>query len=73
MSRAQRIMNLLGVFLPIGGLVVAIVLLWNRFVGPEVLGLTAILYVLTGIGTTVGLHRLFAHRASSRGSPFAPR
>jgi stearoyl-CoA desaturase (Delta-9 desaturase) len=63
MSRAQRITNLLGVFLPIGGLVVAIVLLWNRFVGPEVLGLTAILYVLTGIGTTVGLHRLFAHRA----------
>jgi stearoyl-CoA desaturase (delta-9 desaturase) len=63
MSRAQRITNLLGVFLPIGGLVIAIVLLWNRFVGPEVLGLTAILYVLTGIGTTVGLHRLFAHRA----------
>jgi stearoyl-CoA desaturase (delta-9 desaturase) len=63
MTRATRITNLLGVFLPIAGLIVAIVLLWNRFVGPEVLGLTALLYVLTGIGTTVGLHRLFAHRS----------
>jgi stearoyl-CoA desaturase (delta-9 desaturase) len=63
MTRATRITNVLGVFLPIAGLVVAIVLLWNRFVGPEVLGLTALLYVLTGIGTTVGLHRLFAHRS----------
>jgi stearoyl-CoA desaturase (Delta-9 desaturase) len=63
MTRAQRIINLLGVFAPIAGLIVAIVLLWNRFVGPEVLGLTAVLYVLSGIGTTVGLHRLFAHRS----------
>ncbi len=63
MTRAHRIVNLLGVFLPIAGLVTAIVLLWNEFVGPEMLGLTAVLYLLTGIGTTVGLHRLFAHRS----------
>jgi stearoyl-CoA desaturase (Delta-9 desaturase) len=63
MTRAQRITNMIGVFAPIAGLVAAIVLLWNRFVGAEVLALTALLYVLTGIGTTVGLHRLFAHRA----------
>jgi stearoyl-CoA desaturase (delta-9 desaturase) len=63
MSRTTRITNLLGVFGPIAGLIVAIVLLWNRFVGPEALVLTAVLYLLTGIGTTVGLHRLFAHRS----------
>jgi stearoyl-CoA desaturase (Delta-9 desaturase) len=69
MSTPQRIGNLLGVFLPVAGLIVAIVLLWDHFVGPEALAITAVLYVLTGIGTTVGLHRLFAHRAFVAATP----
>ena len=63
MTRAQQIGNILGVFLPVCGLALAVVLLWNRFVGPEALGVMAVMYVLTGIGVTVGLHRLLAHRA----------
>ena len=34
MSRAHKITNLIGVPLPLVGLVVAIVLLWNRAIGP---------------------------------------
>ena len=63
MTRAQRITNVLGVFLPLIGMVVAIVLLWERLVDPEALAITAAMYVLTGLGVTVGFHRLFAHRS----------
>jgi stearoyl-CoA desaturase (delta-9 desaturase) len=62
-TRAQRIGNFLGVFLPLGGLVAAVVLLWNSLVGFEALAITAVLYVLTGLGISLGFHRLLAHRA----------
>ena len=39
MSRAHKIVNLIGVVAPPLGLVVAIVLLWHRAVGPLALGL----------------------------------
>ena len=45
MSRAHKIANLIGVPLPLIGLVVAIVLLWNRAIGPLELGLLIGLYV----------------------------
>jgi stearoyl-CoA desaturase (delta-9 desaturase) len=61
--RWQRIGNLVGVFLPVVGLVAAIVLLWDSLVGPVELALTAVLYVLTGLGVTVGFHRLLTHRS----------
>ncbi|MGH3003584.1 MAG: acyl-CoA desaturase, partial [Gaiellaceae bacterium] len=63
MSRAHKVGNLLGVTLPVAGLVVAIVLLWNRWLHPVDLVLLAVGYLLTGIGITVGYHRLFTHRA----------
>jgi stearoyl-CoA desaturase (Delta-9 desaturase) len=62
-TRAHRVGNILGVFVPIAAMVVAIVLLWNSLVGPAELATTAILYVFTGLGVTVGFHRLFAHRS----------
>ena len=67
MTHARMAGNLLGVFLPFVALALAVVLLWDQFVGPEVLAITAVMYVLTALGITVGLHRLFAHRAFSRG------
>jgi stearoyl-CoA desaturase (delta-9 desaturase) len=62
-SRAHKIGNLLGVTLPFVGLIAAIALLWNTWVGWTDLGLLAIGYLLTGVGITVGYHRLFTHRA----------
>ena len=63
MTRAHKLANLLGVVLPFVGLVAAIGLLWNTWVSWTDLTLLAVGYVLTGVGITVGYHRLFTHRA----------
>jgi stearoyl-CoA desaturase (Delta-9 desaturase) len=55
--------TLVAVVVPFLGLVVAVVSLWGRgFSGVE-LGLLLSMYVLTGLGITVGFHRLFTHRS----------
>ncbi len=69
MTRAHRIGNVLGVFVPVAGFVVAVVLLWNQFVGPLELSLMAVLYVLTGLGITVGFHRMLTHKAFDTSRP----
>jgi stearoyl-CoA desaturase (delta-9 desaturase) len=63
MSRAHKIANLAGVGLPLAGLVVAIVLLWNRYVDWSDLIAMAVMYVATGYGVTLGFHRLLTHRS----------
>jgi stearoyl-CoA desaturase (Delta-9 desaturase) len=63
MTRAHKIINLIGVPLPLVGLLAAIVLLWNRAVGPLEVALLIVLYMLTAIGVTLGYHRMFTHRA----------
>lgn len=63
MSRTDRTVNLVGVVLPVVGLVTAVVLLWNRAVDLVDLGLLASSYVVVGLGVTVGFHRLLTHRA----------
>jgi stearoyl-CoA desaturase (delta-9 desaturase) len=63
MTRAHKIVNLIGVPLPLIGVVAAVALLWNRAIGPLELGLLVGLYVLTALGVTLGYHRMFTHRA----------
>jgi len=63
LSTARRLANLAGTLLPLVGLVVAIVLLWNRMVGVRELTILAVGYLLAGFGITVGYHRLFTHRS----------
>jgi stearoyl-CoA desaturase (delta-9 desaturase) len=70
MSRKHKLANLIGVPLPFVGLIVAIVLLWNRAVGPLELGLMVGLYGLTAGGITLGYHRLFTHRSFETSRPF---
>jgi stearoyl-CoA desaturase (Delta-9 desaturase) len=60
---AHKIANLLGVTLPLVGLIAAIGLLWNSWVTWTDIVLLAVGYVVTGVGVTVGYHRLFTHRA----------
>jgi len=62
-TRAHKIANLIGVPLPLVGLVAAVVLLWNQAIGALELGLLVGLYVLTALGVTLGYHRLSTHRA----------
>jgi stearoyl-CoA desaturase (delta-9 desaturase) len=63
MTRAERNMNLIGVVVPFVGVLGAIVLLWNRAVDATDLAILAVMYLVTGVGITVGFHRLLTHRA----------
>jgi stearoyl-CoA desaturase (delta-9 desaturase) len=63
MTLRHKIVNLIGVPAPLLGLLAAIVLLWNRAIGPLELGLLVGLYVVTCLGVTLGYHRMFTHRA----------
>jgi stearoyl-CoA desaturase (delta-9 desaturase) len=62
-SNAQKIGNMVGVALPVIAFVLGIVLLWHKAVGWLDLAVMAVLYVLTGLGVTVGYHRLLTHRS----------
>jgi stearoyl-CoA desaturase (Delta-9 desaturase) len=63
MSKVERYANLTAVVLPFAAFAAAIVLLWNRAVGPADLAIFAVMYLVTAGGVTVGYHRLFTHRA----------
>ncbi len=69
MSRAHKTANLVAVVLPFVGFVVAVVLLWNRLVSITDLVLLAVMYLITGLGVTVGYHRLFTHRSFETSRP----
>jgi stearoyl-CoA desaturase (delta-9 desaturase) len=63
MTRIERNMNLAGVALPFVGVIVAVVLLWNRAVNVTALAIMAAMYLVSAVGITVGFHRLLTHRA----------
>ena len=63
MTRMQKLVNLAAIVLPLTGVALAVVLLWDRMVGPTELLILGVGYVLTGGGITVGYHRLFTHRS----------
>lgn len=63
MSRAHKLVNLAGIVLPLLGFLLALWSLWGSWVGPAELTLLALGYALTGLGITVGFHRLFTHRS----------
>jgi stearoyl-CoA desaturase (delta-9 desaturase) len=54
---------MVGVVLPLAGLVAAIAMLWGRGFSWVDLGLLIGMYVATAIGVTVGYHRLFTHKS----------
>jgi stearoyl-CoA desaturase (delta-9 desaturase) len=58
-----RLANFLAVTVPFLGFVAAAVFLWGRGFRWVELALLLGMYALTGLGITVGFHRLFTHRA----------
>jgi stearoyl-CoA desaturase (delta-9 desaturase) len=62
-SRSERAANLVGVVVPVLGVLAAVVLLWNRAVDATDLMILGAMYLTTAIGITVGFHRLLTHRA----------
>jgi stearoyl-CoA desaturase (delta-9 desaturase) len=63
MTRTERTANLLGVVIPFVGVLVAIVMLWNRAVDLTDLAIMVVMYLITAAGVTIGFHRLLTHRA----------
>jgi stearoyl-CoA desaturase (delta-9 desaturase) len=63
MSRANKIVNLIGVPLPLVGLVAAVIVLWHKAVGPTELIIMGAFYIVTAVGITLGFHRMFTHRS----------
>ena len=59
----QRVVSLIVILVPFAGLILAMVLVWGRGFDWLNLGLLVGMYLVTGLGITVGFHRFFAHRA----------
>ena len=57
----------LGLLLPLAATAFAIWMLWDRAVGWTEVGLLVGMYLATGLGTTLGYHRLVTHRSFEAG------
>jgi stearoyl-CoA desaturase (delta-9 desaturase) len=69
MTRSHQILNLAGVFLPLLGVLLAVVLLWDTAVGWTSLAVLAGMYVISVMGVTLGFHRLLTHRSFATYKP----
>src|SRR4029077_14251406 len=62
-SLARRLVTLLAIVIPFLGMVAAPFFVWGWGLGWTDLSLLLGMYILTGLGITVGFHRLFVHRS----------
>jgi stearoyl-CoA desaturase (Delta-9 desaturase) len=62
-ARLQRVALLVLTIGPFAGFVAAVAILWGRGIGVVDLALLVAFYVLSGLGVTVGYHRLLTHRS----------
>jgi len=62
-SLAVRLVTMLAILIPLGGVIAAPFFLWGWGFHWTDLGLLLGMYVLTALGITVGFHRLFVHRS----------
>jgi stearoyl-CoA desaturase (Delta-9 desaturase) len=69
MTKFEKYANLGAVLVPFIAFLGAVVLLWNSWVGWSDIAILAVMYVATGLGVTVGYHRLFTHRAFDAVAP----
>lgn len=68
-SLGRRVASIIAVVAPPAALIAAIVLLWGVAFNWVHLWLLLVGYVLTGLGITVGYHRLFTHRSFDARTP----
>jgi stearoyl-CoA desaturase (delta-9 desaturase) len=69
MSKVEKVANLGAVVVPFIATLVAVVLLWHRFVSATDLAIAAVMYLATAVGITVGFHRLLTHRSFQTSKP----
>jgi stearoyl-CoA desaturase (Delta-9 desaturase) len=67
--RSTLVATFFGVTVPPIVLVAAMTSLWGVVLGPVDVALLVVLYVLTGLGISVGFHRLFTHRSFETTKP----
>src|ERR1051326_553843 len=60
---STRLLSLLAVVAPVAGLITGCILLWGSGFGWVHLSIFVGMYLLSGLGITVGYHRLFTHRS----------
>jgi stearoyl-CoA desaturase (delta-9 desaturase) len=63
MHKLERRITIFAVVVPFLAFIAAIVLTWGGLVHLRDLAIMAAMYVFTGLGVTVGFHRLFTHRS----------
>jgi len=63
MATVDKIGNMVAIILPFVATLAAIVLFWNQIVTPADLIIAFVMYLITGLGVTVGFHRLLTHRS----------
>jgi stearoyl-CoA desaturase (delta-9 desaturase) len=68
-TRFERSANIAAVLLPFVAFLAAVTIFWGDGVGLADLAVMAALYLLTGLGITIGYHRLFTHNAFSAKRP----
>jgi stearoyl-CoA desaturase (Delta-9 desaturase) len=68
-ERRDRLVTGVVTAAPVMSLIVVGWLLWNRILGWNDIFVLLVLYVSTGLGITVGFHRLFSHRSFKTSGP----
>jgi stearoyl-CoA desaturase (delta-9 desaturase) len=63
MTRLERRVNMAAVFLPFLITAAAVVVLWGDWVGWSDVAVFLFMYLISGLGVTVGFHRLLTHRS----------
>jgi stearoyl-CoA desaturase (delta-9 desaturase) len=63
MTALERRVNMTAVFLPFLVVATAVPLLWGHLVGWSDVVVFVLMYLISGLGVTVGFHRMLTHRA----------
>jgi len=63
MRRIDKISNTIAVIIPFVATIAAMILFWNKIVTPADLIIAFTMYLVTGLGVTIGFHRLLTHRS----------
>ncbi|HEX3318048.1 MAG TPA: fatty acid desaturase [Solirubrobacteraceae bacterium] len=69
MTKAQRYSNLGAAVVPLLAVIAVAILSWNHILHWSDLAIFAVMYVIAGLGVTVGFHRLLTHRSFATYKP----
>ena len=71
MSKAQRYSNMGAAIVPLLAVIAAAILSWNHILHWSDVAIFAVMYLIAGLGVTIGFHRLLTHRSFATYKPVA--